>query len=200
MGILPFGSQEEWLEQLREHDPEAYERWKQGQRHSRLQKLKEKHYAEWLAESTSEELSTELSGLEARRKELIDARLELKGQERSPLLRAFGPVERQFDEVNYKIDAVTSELIKRGQRPRSGKASVASSTHALDSHPDIAKRRAIVRQNPEARSQGLCQLFDYHNVPPPSGWVETTWTQAHRNAKRRKQIQVIISKDKKRSA
>jgi hypothetical protein len=72
--------------------------------------------------------------------------------------------------------------------------------------PEIAKRRAIVKQNSKSETLGICWSLDNMNVPLPPGqeWEnfrshDTPWTAAYRRGgtKLRRRIRVIIAKDKK---
>lgn len=65
--------------------------------------------------------------------------------------------------------------------------------------PDVAKRRAIARNNSGVSAQGLCTLMDEAKIPVPKNWAcYGSWTQANRQPEYRRRIQVILSKDKKK--
>jgi len=68
--------------------------------------------------------------------------------------------------------------------------------HSARTTPDVAKRRAIVKLNPEVPVQGLCRLFDHDRVPLPKAWLVPSWERAYKNSNYRKRIQVIVSHDK----
>lgn len=64
--------------------------------------------------------------------------------------------------------------------------------------PDVAKRRAIVRNNPAMPAQGLCALFDAGEIPLTRGMAEAgTWIKAWRAPAHKHSIDALISRDRK---
>ncbi|SPE32001.1 hypothetical protein SBA2_650007 [Acidobacteriia bacterium SbA2] len=62
----------------------------------------------------------------------------------------------------------------------------------------VAKRRAIVRSNPNLNARELCELFDHRQVPVPTGWKDADfewWTKAYQS-RFRGRVRAIISKDR----
>lgn len=68
-------------------------------------------------------------------------------------------------------------------------------------NPEVAKRRAIVRNNRALPAERLCQMLDDASVPLPCREVRGnngTWAGMYRHdARIRRRIMVILSKDKK---
>jgi len=65
---------------------------------------------------------------------------------------------------------------------------------------EVAKRRAIVRSNPNLSSRELCELFDHRRVPVPTRWKDADiewWMKAYQS-RFRGRVRVIISKDRAR--
>lgn len=68
--------------------------------------------------------------------------------------------------------------------------------------PEVAKRTTLVRNNPTAPARDMCEIFDRHNVQLPAKWKDAgfpTWSKAYIHPVHRKRIDVMISKDKRRS-
>jgi hypothetical protein len=66
--------------------------------------------------------------------------------------------------------------------------------------PEVAKRRALVKSNPDVVARDMCEIFDRNRVPLPPKWPDAgfqSWSKAHKNHSYRKRIDVMISKDKK---
>jgi hypothetical protein len=79
---------------------------------------------------------------------------------------------------------------KNGNRPQT------QPTTALN--PEIAKRRAIVKQNPTLSAQGICHLFDEAHIPLTKSMQEAgTWSKAYKSDIHRHAIESLISRDKK---
>lgn len=112
------------------------------------------------------------------------------------------PSEQEFDVCEKVIPIFRLEIARRQNVSAQPTALASESTttnqlpHRKD--PEVAKREAIVRQNPKVPSQGICELFDEAHIPLPKGWLPQKWSQAHKSEKYRSRIQVIISKDKKK--
>jgi len=66
--------------------------------------------------------------------------------------------------------------------------------------PEVAKRTALVRSNPNTPANELCEIFDRANVPLPARWQEaglTAWSKVYKNSDYRSRIQTLISKAKR---
>ena len=76
----------------------------------------------------------------------------------------------------------------------------AASDKVTTRQPEVAKRRALVKSNPDAVARGMCEIFDRNRVPLPPKWQEAgcpSWSKAYKNHSYRKRIDVLISKDRK---
>jgi hypothetical protein len=65
--------------------------------------------------------------------------------------------------------------------------------------PEVAKRRSLVRANPDISAQEMCEIFDRQHVPLPSKWQAagfSSWASAYKNSNYRRRISVLISKDR----
>ncbi len=65
---------------------------------------------------------------------------------------------------------------------------------------EVAKRRAIVRSNPNLSARELCELFDHRQVPVPTRWKDAEiewWTKAYQS-RFRGRVRSIISQDRTR--
>ena len=63
---------------------------------------------------------------------------------------------------------------------------------------EVAKRRAIIRSNPNLSARELCELFDHRRVPVPSGWKDAGiewWTKAYQS-RFRGRVYNLISRDR----
>lgn len=90
---------------------------------------------------------------------------------------------------NKALETPTSVPPSEGGRP---------SPERVD--PEVAKRRALVKSNPNAIASEMCQIFDREKVPLPPKWQEAgfqSWSKAYKMAKYRSRIDVLISKDKR---
>jgi hypothetical protein len=66
--------------------------------------------------------------------------------------------------------------------------------------PELAKRRALVKNNPDATASELCEIFDRQRVPLPPKWQAAgvkSWAVGYRNAQYRSRLDVMISKDRR---
>ena len=66
---------------------------------------------------------------------------------------------------------------------------------------EVAKRRAIVRSNPNLSAKELCELFDHRQVSIPRRWKDAGiewWTKAYHQRRFRGRIHGLISKDRAR--
>lgn len=64
-----------------------------------------------------------------------------------------------------------------------------------------AKRRAIVKSNPNLSARELCELFDRLRVPVPRRWKDAEiewWTKAYHQSRFRSRVQTLISNDRTR--
>ena len=65
----------------------------------------------------------------------------------------------------------------------------------------IAKRRAIIRSNPNLSARELCELFDHRQVPVPGRWEDggiQWWTKAYHRRRFRSLVRRLILKDRTR--
>jgi hypothetical protein len=63
---------------------------------------------------------------------------------------------------------------------------------------EVAKRRAIVRSNPNLGARELCELFDHRHAPVPRRWKDAGiewWTKAYQS-RFRGRVQNLISRDR----
>ncbi len=70
------------------------------------------------------------------------------------------------------------------------------------SNPEVAKRAALVRSNPNTPAQEMCEIFDRNNVPLHAKWLDAgfkTWSKAYKDSKYLSRIQTLISKDRQRT-
>jgi hypothetical protein len=171
----------------------------------------EAQWLESLRHRDRAELRDELRHLENQANAILEARPNLRDRVRQTLLQYEGPLERRLHSVVHKIDAIGEELIARGealdsisglpaqiiaQPPQQATAT----SRPRRRGPDIVKRAEIVRQNPEARAQGLCLIFDNEKIPVPKGWATQRWTQAYKSPVYRKLIHTIVWKDRMKPA
>jgi hypothetical protein len=77
---------------------------------------------------------------------------------------------------------------------------IAQSKLPMDADPDVVKRRAIVKQNPELSARRLCGLFDDERIPlPKSMQGATSWVSAYTKSKKfRHAIDAMIYRDRKK--
>jgi hypothetical protein len=113
------------------------------------------------------------------------------------------PEEQEFRLCEMVLPLLRLEIAERS-RPAAQSAAPARTGEPTatspNSDPEVAKRRAIIRQNPGVPAQGLCTMFDNTHVPLPKDWGVPTWTQAYKDKTYRSRIHVIISKGKKGAA
>jgi len=72
---------------------------------------------------------------------------------------------------------------------------------AIGMDEEVAKRRAIVRSNPNLSAKELCELFDHRQVPVPRQWKDAGtewWTKAFHQRRFRVRVQNLISIDRTR--
>jgi hypothetical protein len=65
--------------------------------------------------------------------------------------------------------------------------------------PEVAKRRSLVKSNPDVSAKEMCEIFDRNNVPLPRRWQDaglSSWVVACRNPNYTRRIRVLISKDR----
>lgn len=87
--------------------------------------------------------------------------------------------------------APVQELNKLSKSKRQSKST-------RDSDPDIIKRRAIVKQNPQLTAQGICELFDANGIPLTKNAREaTSWCKAFKAPQWRHSVEALISRDRR---
>jgi len=67
------------------------------------------------------------------------------------------------------------------------------------SNEEVAKRRAIVRSNPNLSIRELCELFDDHRIAVPRLWKDAGiewWTKAFHQSFFRVRIHNLVAKDR----
>lgn len=65
----------------------------------------------------------------------------------------------------------------------------------------IAKRRAVVKSNPNLSAKELCEMFDHHRIAVPKQWKDADiewWTKAYHQSRFRGRVRNLISKDRTR--
>jgi len=104
-------------------------------------------------------------------------------------------IEREMLRLEEIIERRTLESVVQEERGEK------SFPEEPKTEPEVAKRRAIVRQNQTETARGMCGVFDEAKVPLPSGWQEDfsvqSWEAAYRNPQLRGRIQAMISKDRR---
>jgi hypothetical protein len=63
---------------------------------------------------------------------------------------------------------------------------------------EVAKRRAIIRSNPNLSARELCELFDRRSVPVPKQWKDAGiewWTKAY-HSRFRGRVHNLISRNR----
>jgi len=66
--------------------------------------------------------------------------------------------------------------------------------------PEVAKRRALVKANPDASACDMCEIWDRASVPLRSKWQAAgfrSWADAYLNPQYRTRIDTLISKDRR---
>ena len=74
------------------------------------------------------------------------------------------------------------------------------SNAGANSDPEVAKRRALIKANPDVPAREMCEIFDREKVPLPLKWQAAriqSWSNAYKDTNYRRRIQVIITKDKR---
>ncbi len=70
--------------------------------------------------------------------------------------------------------------------------------------PEVAKRRSLVKSNPDVPAEEMCEIFDRQHVPLTIeiGGIGgfRTWPEAYRHPHYRKRIQVLITKEARRES
>ena len=64
---------------------------------------------------------------------------------------------------------------------------------------DTAKRRAIVKSNPNLSAKELCEMFDHHRIPVLRRWKDAGiewWMQAYRQRRFIGRVHGLVSKDR----
>jgi hypothetical protein len=115
------------------------------------------------------------------------------------------------------LDELRNELALRYKQPRQQPAvksaraepskeessTLRRLTPKVKINPDVAKRRAIVANNPERSAHDLCGLFDLDRVPIPEKWPEQftvdDWRGAYKNKACRARLHALISIDRRHS-
>jgi hypothetical protein len=115
MPALPFRSENEELEFLREHNPQEYDRRMEDRKRAHLQWLKDKHFEQWVEESAPSTLRDELKTLESQKDAILAARPDLENREHDILRLLAGPLEIELHTVTNRAEAVKAELIGRGE-------------------------------------------------------------------------------------
>ena len=67
---------------------------------------------------------------------------------------------------------------------------------------DIAKRRAILKLNPNLSVKELCEVFDHHKIRVPRQWKDAgieCWANAYHQRRFRGRVHSVVSKDRARS-
>jgi len=120
------------------------------------------------------------------------------------LFRDVGP-ELEHAQAIYGLSPRRRAKLHKGGKPGSTQRRAATDliAHPLDSHPDVAKRRAIVHQNPKLSSEDMCKRFDIESVVLPPDWSDRFnvqgWRQAYQNEKCRRLIHKLVSVDKRKA-
>ena len=137
-------------------------------------------------------LALEISGLQGE----IAARYEAEAIE----------VGKQIAQTNRALSTpsppkVSTAPIPRQETPKREKIGFRQPDRFTCEDPEVAKRRAIARQNKDLPADRLCGLFDESKVPLPLKWKQefgvASWVAAYKNKKLRLRIQPMISKDRR---
>lgn len=109
------------------------------------------------------------------------------------------PSKSELRRLNTELWFKDAEVLMPQIKKSSPKPQAArNQPSAID--PDIAKRRAIVKQNPSLRADGICQLFDFHGIPLPKSMKEAKgWASAYRTKQHRHAIESLIARDRKKA-
>jgi hypothetical protein len=70
---------------------------------------------------------------------------------------------------------------------------------ALDQ--DVAKRRTVVKSNPNLSAKELCKMFDHCQIPVPRAWKDAGiewWAKAYHLGRFKVRIHDLVSKDRTR--
>ena len=96
------------------------------------------------------------------------------------------PVSQQFHDEHHVFQ--NDRLAARNELFRTG--------DGADS--DIARRRILVKSNPNATITEVCEIFDRQRVPLPTTWLGVgfaSWSEALKNLRYRARIKLLISRD-----
>jgi len=88
------------------------------------------------------------------------------------------------------------EVITRIGQAFRGKAAKRGKSRGVGKDEEVAKRRAIVKSNPDMTARELCELFDRKQVKLPRTLTNArmnSWTVAYRSSNYRGRIDTIIS-------
>jgi hypothetical protein len=104
---------------------------------------------------------------------------------------------RQKEEAQRRETSLSCEPVEGQTRVEMPNEPVAQPRRVL---PEVAKRRALVRGNPDLEAREMCQLFDHEYVPLPLKWRGAgfrSWAEAYQGPEIRSRIHVLISKDRR---
>jgi hypothetical protein len=114
-------------------------------------------------------------------------------------LQAYGdPTLEQLSRAQEYTREMKERGELRGELRRSNKRQKPQ-TH----DPEVAKRRSLVKANPDVSAEEMCEIFDRQHVPltlkiAVSGF--RTWPEAYRHPYYRKRIQLLIKKEARRES
>jgi hypothetical protein len=148
-----------------------------------------------------QELSTQPMELLVRCKVLVDARLAAEPERKITYMD--DPHQIRVRYWNTIADRLGAEIKFRtagssqNAPTRRGKN---KARRGPEKDPAVAGRRLLVQQNADLSAKELCELLDRERILPPPDWQLAglnTWVEAWR--KRKSNVQVIFSKDRKQS-
>lgn len=118
--------------------------------------------------------------------------------EASEILARMG-LEPPPDLLSSPVSSPTANAAAASAAPAATRAPQ-KRTPSKNVDPETAKRRALVKSNPDASAKELCEIFDRERVPLPPKWKDggyTSWTKAYRDPHYRRRTDVLVSKDRK---
>jgi hypothetical protein len=68
--------------------------------------------------------------------------------------------------------------------------------------PEVAKRSALVRSNPDTPAEDICKILDREKITLPAKWLGAglqTWTKAYKDRNYRSRIHTLLSKDRQKN-
>jgi len=138
-------------------------------------------------------------------RELIDqGRTELQSKERVSEEVMYTEESGAADKIEATLQSLESEATRRGLQigPRPQTLPETPKPTVPDETPEIAKRRAIVRQNRDKPTLEICKLFDAadYPVPIPPKWDAEygvrNWVDAYEHPGLHQNVETIVSKDR----